>query len=53
MHNNKVHAPVTTWPQQQLFNPTPILTHPCFLNRHHKDFRVRKLAKFKILSNCS
>ena len=47
MHDNKIQAPVTTWPQQQFFNPTPILTHRCFLNyRLHKDFRVKKLAKF-------
>ena len=29
MNDNKIDAPVTTWPQQQFIQPTPILTHPC------------------------
>ena len=52
MHDNKIHAPVTSWPKEQFFNPTPILMHLAFLNRHHKDFRVKKVAEFQILRNC-
>ena len=53
MQDKKIHAPVTTWPQEQLLNPTPILRHRCFQKTHHKDFRVQQLAKFQILTNRS
>ena len=47
-HDNKFHAPPTTWPQEQFCNPTPILTHDAFVNTHDKDFRVKKnLPNFK------
>ena len=49
IHYNKIHALVTTWPQEQFFNPTQILTHSCILQTHHKYFQVKKLAKFQIL----
>ena len=36
MHDNKNHANVTTWLQEQFFKPTPILTH-----RRHEQFLNR------------
>ena len=30
MLDKKTPTPVTTWPQEQFFNPAPILTHQCF-----------------------
>ena len=53
MHHNKIHASVTTWPQEQFFNPSQFERIDAFINRHHKDFRVKKLAKFQILTNRS
>ena len=53
MRHNKIHASVTTWPQEQFFNPVPILTIDAFLNTHHKGFPVKELAKFQILTNRS
>ena len=53
MHDNKNHANVTTWIQEQFFKPTPILTHRCFLKQASQDFRVKQLAKFQILTNPS
>ena len=51
MQDNKIHAPVTTWPQEQFFNPAPILTHRCF-HKHtdHKDFRVKKTCQISNLN---
>ena len=49
IHYNKIHARVTTWPQEQFFNPTQILTHSCILTETSQIFQVKKLAKFQIL----
>ena len=50
MHHNKIHAPVTTWPQEKFGKATPILTHLCFHKHTSQDFRVKK---FQILTNRS
>ena len=42
MHDNKNHANVTTWLQEQFFNPTPILTHRCFLKHTSQGFSSKK-----------
>ena len=42
MHDIKIHAAITTWPQQQWFNPTPILTHVCFLKQTLQRFSSKK-----------
>ena len=53
MHHNKIHAPVTTSPQEQFLNPTPILTHPSFLKQTSQRFSSKKTTKFQILTNRS
>ena len=51
MHDNKIHTPVTTWPQEQFFKLLPILTHrDAFINTHHKDFRVKKTCQISNLN---
>ena len=45
MHDNKIQAPVTTLPQQQFFNPTPILTHRCFLKQTSQRFSSKKTCQ--------
>ena len=50
MHNNKIHAPVTTWPQEQCFNPTPILTHPCILKQTSQRFSTKKTCQISNLN---
>ena len=42
MPDNKIHPPVTAWPQEQVFNLTPILTHRCF----HK-YKSQRLSSEK------
>ena len=64
MHDNKIHATVTTWLQEQFFNPTPILTHGCFLKQTSQRFSSKKtcqisnlnkslIAKDHLYLNCS
>ena len=57
MQDNKIHAPVTTWPQEQFFNPAPILTRRCF-HKHtsqrfssNKIFQISNLNKSVIAGN--
>ena len=38
MQDKKIHAPVTTWPQEQLLNPAPILRHRCFHKNTSQQF---------------
>ena len=45
MHDNKIQAPVTIWPQQQFFNPTLILTHRCFLKQTSQRFSSKKTCQ--------
>ena len=48
MQDNKIHTPVTTWPQEQFFNPAPILTHRCFHKHTSQRFSSKKnLPNFK------
>ena len=48
MLDNKIPTPVTTWPQEQFFNPALILTHNAFINTHDKGFSSKKnLPNFK------
>ena len=42
MHHNKIHAPVATWPEEQLFKLTPILTHRCFHKYKSQRFSSKK-----------
>ena len=42
MHDNIIHAPVTSWPQQQFLNTTPILTHRCFHKHTSQRFSSKK-----------
>ena len=48
MHDNKIYASDTTWPQEHFIRPAPILT--LFLKRHQKDFRLFP-AKEKSMRN--
>ena len=50
MHDHKIHAPVITWPQEQLFNLTPILTHPCFHQYTSQRFSSKKTCQISNLS---
>ena len=50
MHNNKIRFPVATWPQQQWFNPTPILTHGCFLKQTSQRFSSKKTCQISSLN---
>ena len=48
MHDNKIHAPVTTWPHQQFLNGTAILMCPCILKQTSQRFSSKKnLPNFK------
>ena len=49
-HHNKIHAPVTTWPQEQFGNPSPILTHQCFHKHTSQRFSSEKTCKISNLS---
>ena len=53
MQDNKIHAPVTAWFQQQFFNPTPILTHRCFPKQTSQRFSSKKTCQIQILTNPS
>ena len=50
MHHNKIHAPVTTSPQEQFLNPTPILTHPSFLKQTSQRFSSKKTCQISNLN---
>ena len=38
MHNNKIYAGVTTWPQEQFFLPMQILAQDTFLKQTSQKF---------------
>ena len=42
MHDNKIHAPVTTWPHQQYLKGTAILMRPCILKHTSQGFSSKK-----------
>ena len=50
MHDNKILAPVTTWPQEQLFKLTPILTHRCFHKYKSQRFSSKKTCQISNLN---
>ena len=50
MHDNKIHAPVTTWPREQFFNATAILTHRCFHQYTLQRFSSKKTCQISILN---
>ena len=50
MHHNKIHAPVATWPEEQLFKLTPILTHRCFLKQTSQRFSNKKTCQISNLN---
>ena len=50
MRDDKIHATVTTWLQQQFLNPTPILTHPCFLKQTSQRFSSKKTCQISNLN---
>ena len=53
MHDNIIHAPVTSWPHEQFFNPAPILTHRCFHKHTSQRFSSKKTCQISILTNRS
>ena len=50
MHYNKIHALLTTWPQEQFFNPTQILTHSCIITETSQIFSSKKTCKISNLN---
>ena len=50
MHVNKIHAIVTTWLQEQFFNPTPILTHRYFLKQTSQRFSSKQTCQISNLN---
>ena len=48
--HNKIHAPVTTWPQEQFGNPTPILTYGCFHKHTSQRFSSKKTCQISNLN---
>ena len=50
MHDNKIHAPVATWPEEQLFKLTPILTHRCFHKYKSQRFSSKKTCQVSNLN---
>ena len=50
MHYNKIHALVTTWPQEQFFNPTQILTHSCIITETSQIFSSKKTCQISNLN---
>ena len=50
MHDNKIHAPVTTWPPPKWFNPMPTLTHPCILKQTSRRFSSKKSCQISNLN---
>ena len=50
MHCNKIRALVTTSPQEQFFNPTPILTHSCILIETSQRFSSKKTRQISNLN---
>ena len=49
IHYNKIHVLVTTWPQEQFFNPTQILTHSCILTETSQIFSSKKTCQISNL----
>ena len=51
MHDNKIHAPVTTWPQaqEQFFNPTQISTPARILKQTSQRFLSEKACQISNL----
>ena len=49
MHHKKIHAPVTTWPQEQFLNSTPILTHGYFLKQTLQRFSSKETCQISNL----
>ena len=47
---NKIHAPVTTWPQEQFFNLLPILTHRRFFKQTSQRFSSKKTCEISNLN---
>ena len=50
MQDKKIHAPVTTWPQEQLLNPAPILRHRCFHKNTSQQFSSTKTCQISNLN---
>ena len=50
MQDNKIHTPVTTWPQEQFFNPAPILRHRCFHKHTSQRFSSKKTCQISNLN---
>ena len=50
MHHNKIHAPVATWPEEQLFKLTPILTHRCLHKHTSQRFSSKKTCQISNLN---
>ena len=50
IHYNKIHALVTTWPQEQFFNTTQILTHSCILIEQSQRFSSEKTYQISNLN---
>ena len=50
MHDNKIHAPVTTWPQEQFLKRTAILTRPCILKQTSQRFSTKKTCQISNLN---
>ena len=49
MQDNKIHTPVTTWPQEQFFHPAPIFTHRCFHKHTSQRFSSKKTCQISNL----
>ena len=50
MQDNKIHTSVTTWPQEQFFNPAPILRHRCFHKHTSQRFSSKKTCQISNLN---
>ena len=49
-HDNKIHAPVTTWPQEKFGNTTPILMHGCFHKNTWQRFSSKRTCQISNLN---
>ena len=50
MDDKKIHATITTWPQEQFGNPTPILTHRRFHKQTSQRFSSKKTCQISNLN---
>ena len=50
MHDNKIQAPVTTWPHQQYLKGTAILMRPCILKHTSQRFSSKKTCQISNLN---